>query len=158
MDNEAKRKDTGLLGAALSQYKSSTADSINPQQDIPTNLLKRRSSGGNLMLSSESRTRSFTGERRRAASPLPMRNSRSQLPQDRTSSPKPFPSLLPQYAEPPQIHRPRASKPLMNRERKSSSIISTNSSAGIYQGDNAMSLSSNTFSRNMVRIQVALLT
>lgn len=68
---------SGGLRAALSQYGTISTDEAEPS----INLMKRRSSGGNLLLSAHSRTTSFNNERRRAVSPI--FNSRAQFQHER---------------------------------------------------------------------------
>ncbi|KAG7347429.1 vacuolar membrane-associated protein [Nitzschia inconspicua] len=96
----------GGLGAALSQYTTSTNDQGLLFADPTTNVMKRRSSGGNLYLSSQNRTTTFNNERKRAASPI--FNSRFQQQERHIGSPKVFPSLISSMStllEPPDLHR-----------------------------------------------------
>jgi hypothetical protein len=131
-------------------------ESINAQNDIPTDMLKRRSSGGNLLLSSDNRTFSFNSERRRAASPLPIMNSRfQQQPQDRLTSPRPYPQLLSsQHTDQPAIHRPQPNRSLINRDMSSSGL--STESAGMYHSTNTIKQSGSSFNRNSVRSSVAV--
>jgi hypothetical protein len=83
---------SGGLGAALSQYSSSTKDPGQVFVEPTTTLVKSRSSGGNLLISAQNRTTSFRTERKRAASP--MFNSRSQLQERHFGSPTHFSTFL----------------------------------------------------------------
>ena len=99
----------GGLGAALSQYSTALNQEGAMVHDQPTSLMKRRSSGGNLLVTPQNRSISFHSERRRAASPL--FNSRAQ---DRRGSPKLFSSMLtsPPLLDPPDISRLDIARPL----------------------------------------------
>lgn len=100
------RAAVGGLGAALSQYSTSTNEPSSLFADSSTNLMKHRTSGGNLLLSSQSRTASFQSERKRAASP--MLNSMFQFQERQFGSPKLFSSVLVSSStllEPPDLYR-----------------------------------------------------
>ena len=139
---------TGLLGAALSQYQPGIPESINAKKESQPNALVRRSSGGNLMLSSESRTFSFTNERRRAASPLP--TLFQQQPRDISVLSKPHPQFLSsQPADYTGIHYPQPNRSIINRDMSSSGL--STDSANMYQSQNTIHQSSSSFHRNPVR-------
>jgi hypothetical protein len=86
---EKEWESSGGLGAALSQYSISNEEDM-PWKDQSTTLMKRKSSGGNLTISSQNRSKSFSNERFRAASPM-INSSRFQF-QERIGSPMFFSS------------------------------------------------------------------
>lgn len=96
------------------------------------------------MLSSDSRTFSFSNERRRVASPLP--TLFQQHPRDDAV----YPQLLStQFTDQPVIHRPQPKRSLINRDMSSSGL--STESPHIYSQQYTPHQSSNSFNRNTVR-------
>jgi hypothetical protein len=120
-----ERESSGGLGAALSQYRISNEQDM-PWKEQSATLMKRKSSGGNLMMAPQNRSISFNSERLRAASPL-LNSNRFQF-QEKIGSPTMFPSAaaIP-LIEPPgtlrfdnvetvEVPRPRPNQVFVNRD------------------------------------------
>jgi hypothetical protein len=138
---------SGGLGAALSQYSTSTKDQGQLLAEPTAALVKSRSSGGSLLMSAQNRTTSSRSERKRAISPV--FNSRSQFPERHFESPTYLSAVVSSTSallDPPDLHRVDASKQsATQRPRDESGLNPSALSSTVFRS------SSKATNRGMVR-------